>query len=443
MPKPAIRVLVTAVLACLPASELRAERRELAKPVDHALALADGREVACTIHAWSEVGLEGSCGSRRWSELAAPSAFATLKAIVPDKDPAAAIDAVEAMWTTAIDGRLETVVVDWARRAGAERSAIDQAKVEGRRIRAEQAELRRAELAKERMKVDPEAGVLSSKPWMKLSPDEFEAATSEALESARALLARAGGSATVHQTQRITLLAESGDPVHREDAAFLDRLAEGWIADLEAAGRPVEAQGRIPVILVSDRDRWRLLVTSAFGGDPAQHPDEVTVYPDDRAIALVAPQSDRTKFRAAAATALARALLHYAVRPDRGPAWVVEGLPRVLADAAVPSGGVDAAMRRLALPAIRSGGLATVLASGYGEGAWRQDRARAIAVSYVFTRWLFERDAPALARFARLAPTAPASPNTPDEDAARYRAAFGETLAQSIARAERWFQTND
>ncbi|MFM7133762.1 MAG: hypothetical protein ACKO0W_05540 [Planctomycetota bacterium] len=427
---------MTAVLAALAASAAAADRRELPAEVASDLQRADGTRIPCAIRAWDEDGLEGSCGKILWIELKPASAFATLKALVPAKDAAAAADAVEALCAVGLEARFESSVAEWAKREGVDATALAAAKAEGARRRTAREDAAKEALAKECARIDPEAGVAGGTLWTALQPEAFETASAESLEAARALFARAGGSATVHQASRVMVLAESGDAVHRDDAAFLDRLADGWSADFDAAGCAVALQGRAPVVLVADRDRWRLLVASAFGGDPAQHPDAVTIYPDGRPIALVAPHADRSRLRAAAATALARALLFSAARSDRGPAWVNEGLPRVLADIAVPAAGIDASLRGAALPAIRAGALPTVLASDYCGGAWKSDRSRAIAVSYVFTRWLHERSGLRLVTFAK-------DRQGGEDDAARFKRAFRATPAQATAAAAKWFQTND
>lgn len=436
MPNAAARAVVTAVLALSAGASAAADRRDLPAEVEAELQRADGTRIPCAIRAWDEDALEGSCGKIPWIELKPASAFATLKAIVKPKDAAAAADAVEALCSVGLEARLESSVVEWAKREGVEKAALDAAKAEGARRRTARENAAKEAFAKACARTDPEAGVQGGTLWTALQPEAFESASAESVEAARALLARAGGSATVHQASRVVVLAESGDAVHREDAAFLDRLAEQWSADLDASGCAVALQGRVPVVLVAERDRWRLLVASAFGGDPEQHPDSVTIYADGRAIALVAPHADRSRLRAAAATALARALLHFAVRSDRGPAWICEGLPRVLADIAVPAAGMDASLRGRALPAIRAGGIPAVIASDYCDGAWKSDRARAIAVSYVFARWLHERSGLRLATFAK-------DRQPGEDDAARFKRAFRATPAQATAAAVKWFQTND
>ncbi len=124
MPKSAFAILASAVLACSLHTPASGDRRELPEEIPISLDLVEGRGVPCRVRAWSEVGVEGSCGSYRWEDLKPAGAFAALKAMVPAKDASAAEDAVAVVWSLAPSEQLGRVVSDWARRAGVEASAI-------------------------------------------------------------------------------------------------------------------------------------------------------------------------------------------------------------------------------------------------------------------------------------------------------------------------------
>jgi hypothetical protein len=292
-------------------------------------------------------------------------------------------------------------------------------------------------------RLTPEAGTFRPGPWKDLSPTEVPLAGAASIEAARALLAKAGGSATLHEADNVALLCEREREASLADTTFLQRFYRVWRDRLESASIHVAEQGVIPIIMVGDSDRWRLLIQVAFGGDAAEHPDAVVIYPSTgtppemRPIVLVRPDSDATRQRANACVGLARAMLHLAGSPERAPTWLNEALPRVMADSFAPEARRDAEYRPAALAAVRTGfGFGPVLTGTYGEGVWAGDPARARAVSYLFARWLADQAAQPLLRYAE-------SPRTSEGEPARFKRIFGMTLEEAAARATRWFQTND
>ena len=204
------------------------------------------------------------------------------------------------------------------------------------------------------------------------------------------------------------------------------------------------------VVAPADRDSWRLLVVAAFGGDPERLGPVVTVYPtlapggDPLAMVLVAPEADPARRRFAAALGVARAVLHYAGSPMRGPAWLNEGFPSVMADLAVPEARMDLALRRDGLAAIRAGGdFGSVLSADYIDPPWEGDRARAESLSYMFVRWLHENDAAGLIAFTEPVTSAGPAPSPVAPWPERFRRAFGMRPAEAASRARAWFITND
>lgn len=227
-----------------------------------------------------------------------------------------------------------------------------------------------------------------------------------------------------------------------------------WSEDLARAGAPVRPQGRIPVVLVGDRDRWRLLVASAAGIDPARYPDVLVVYPADAAgvpqpIVLVAPNSDRALQAYHASVGVARAMLHWARSPERGPAWLNEGLPRVMAEIHTPTAAMDDALRREGLVAVRAGTpFLKVLRSDYTDPMWAKDFGLAQSMSYMFVRRLYEQDPNRLLALAKAdvkLPTGSASaPKTPTAVwERRFERVYGSSLSAAAAATGKWFYTND
>lgn len=439
----------SAVLAASSRLSADIQRREVAPEVSLSLGLASGKDERCAVSAWSGSGLEGSCGSYRWEQLKAGSAFAVLKAVVGAKDAGAARDALAVILSLPDSGKLGSLAVDWARRQGLDAAGVESARKEAEALAKTRADLEREALAARAARTSPESAVFSTTAWTAPGAAQFDDMSARAIEAARALLARAGGSATLHESAHIAVMAESDDAAFAREAAALEAVFGEWSERFGAAGITVSAQMRIPVIFVSDRDRWRQLVTTAFGGDPDKHPESVTIYPPvgaptavAAAIVLVAPEGDRSRARYAATVGLARAILHYTDAPARGPAFLSEALPRVMADVSTPKAGMDIALRRDGLAAVRAGAsFMPMVAGNYADPMWSSDPRGAQAMSYIFVRWLWDNDPTRLLRFAK-ASGAWGAPGSPSLEA-RFTKAFGMSLEAADARARKWFTTND
>lgn len=443
MPILAALPAIAAVLACYATAGADIQSRNLEPQAQVRLELADGRRIDCKVVRWDGFGLEGSCGAIAWSSLKQNTPFSVLKALVSDRDAEACADAAAVVLSLDEGGIAVKPAFDWAKKAGAAPERLDQAKRDAADLKAARAAKAREERAERLARLTPEAGVFPSKPWSNLHSADVGAVGAASIEAARALLAKTGGSATLHEAEHIALLSESGDEKYVADAAFLERFYRDWRDRIEEVSVSVAEQGVIPVVIVQDRDRWRLLVQIAFGGDSAQHMDAVTIYPstgtpsEQRPIVLVHPDSDPVRQRSNACVGLARAMLHLSGSMERGPAWLNEGLPRAMADTFVPEAKRDAEFRRTALTAVRKGmGFAPVLTAAYGEGVWASDPALARAVSYLFTRWLADGAPQQLLRYAE-------APRTSEGEPARFKRIMGTSLDEAVARATKWFQTND
>lgn len=430
------------------------QRRVLSSEVPVTLELASGRSEKCGVSAWSGDALEGSCGTVRWEDLKASSAVAALKAFVIAKDGQAAADAAAIVLAMPEPGAAGRTIVEWAKRQGATPEAIEAARAEAGRLRAAREErARKAEVAR-LSAISPEAPPFPSTPWKDLDPAAFEEATARNVEAARAALAKAGASGTLHESPRIALLVESGDPAFKNDAAKLEAFYMRWSEDLARAGAAVSPQGKIPVILAGDRDRWRLLVAAAAGIDPTRYPDVLVVYPPDAAgvpqpIVLVAPNSDRALQAYHASVGVARAMLHWARTPERGPPWLNEGLPRVMAEIQTPMAAMDEALRRDGLVAVRAGTpFHVVLQSAYTDPMWTKDFGLAQSMSYMFVRWLYEKNPDQLLRLAKANVVVPAKPKAPPPTAPpawqeRFERVYGSKIGAAGDAAGKWFFTND
>ena len=445
----AILLSCAAVLAVPRLASADIQRREVSPEVSLSLGLAVGKEERCAVSAWSGVGLEGSCGSYRWEQLKAGSAFAVLKAVVAAKDAGAAHDALAVVLSLSDAAKVGPLAVDWAKRQGLDAAGVESARKEGQTLAKTRADEARQQAASAAARATPESAVFAMTAWTTPTPQVFGETSARVVEAARALLARAGGSATLHESSSIAVLAESDDAAFAREAAALEAFFAEWTERFSSAGITVAAQARIPVIFVSDQDRWRQLVTTAFAGDPAVHAESVTVYPPigapnafPAAIVIVAPEGDRSRARYAASVGLARAILHYTAAPARGPAFLNEGLPRVMADVSTPKAGMDIALRRDGLALIRgAGSFVPIVAGGYTDPMWSGDQKQARAMSYLFVRWLWDNEPNRLLRFAK-STGAWGAPYAPPLEA-RFSRSFNMALDAACARAKQWFQTND
>ena len=464
MPQLVLTFVCSAMLAFYAQTRADIQRRECADAQPFSIALRTGLDARCTVAAWSGVGLEGSCGSYRWEQVKPASAFALLKQLVdalgsdatadPTTAPNTSAPIVNAPLDAACDAAAivlsladsETIgrnAVEWARRKGASREQVAHLKVVADELRGARDAFQRTEMERRGKARHPEATAFPSAAWNALSLDESATANAQNLEGARALLARAGGSATLHTTTELLVLAESDSSALVQDAAALQQFVDAWRERFTRAGLPLTLQGRVPVILVSDRDRWRLLITAAFGGDPQLHRESVTIYEKFRPIVLVAPQGDVQRRRAAACLGVARALLHSSGAATRPSAWVNEGLARTMADVSVPNAAQDKEWRAAGLAWLRNGGsFAPIVGAGYDNEVWSGEAQLARSLSYMLVRWLYESAPDATLRFARkFEEPSPGQP--PLDEAARFRSAFGVSLEQRVSDAQRWFRTND
>ncbi|MBI1304244.1 MAG: hypothetical protein GC172_10725 [Phycisphaera sp.] len=437
------------------------QRRELATEVPLSLGFASGKDLRCAVTAWDEFGLEGSCGSFRWQELKAGSAFGALKAITPAGDAAAVRDALTVLLALPDGTQIARLAVDWAKRQGLAAADIDLARAEAQRIVDRWSERARAETAEFLSRATPESGVFAQVPWTAPTDEVFKRRSDAVVEATRALLARAGGSATLHETEHVVVFVESDDEIYRREAAALEAVFAEWSGRLARSGAGVVPQARIPVVFVSERDRWRQLVVAAFGGDAEAHPESVTVYLPiagspafEAPVVLVAPEGDRNRARYAAFVGLSRAILHYTDAPARPPAFLNEGLARVMADVSAPRAGMDAGLRAPALRAIRGGGsFVPLFAAGYADEPWRSDRALAQSLSYIFVRWLWDNDPDGLLRLAKgtgpwqghdgKQPAAQGGAQPLEPFATRFSRVFRMTPQVASDRARAWFRTND
>ena len=443
MPKAGTIALLAAVLALHTHASAEIPSRNLANPVQVRLQLEAGPDKDCTVVRWDGIGLEGSCGSIAWSQLKPSSAFAALQLVAGKDDPAARLDAAVVALSLEPKGSGATRAIDGARQSGADDAAIERIKADASALAKERAAHLRALEQARLARLTPEAGDFPRQPLKALHSHDVEAVSDASIEAARALLGRAGGGGTLHRTERVALLVEGGEAAFIESAAVLERACNDWIKRINETGVAVSDQGVVPIVLPADRDRWRLLVQAAFEGDAARFPDSVTIYPKtglpeaQRPIVLVSPEGDAMRVRYSAAVGLARAVLHCAGTPTRPPAWMNEGLPRVMAASAVPSAGMDNELRRRGLAVLRAGrGFDAVLEAGYAEGIWERDPELARSLSYLFTAWLVEQDLGRTMQYAH-------GPRIAESELERFERVMGLSLREAQARAVRWYQVND
>ncbi len=425
-------------------------RRDLSKPVPLRLPQADGGVARCAVSAWDGEALLSDCGTSAWRTMSAGEALLALKSIVPAGDASAVEDALAVVLSHPEPGRAAAAAIQWGRRSGLDPAAVESARGKAEALRkareAREARERAARLAA----ASPEAAAFPATPWSAPARTAFDTSSAALVEHARGLLAKAGASGTLHESAAIALLAEGDGDAARTLAAFLERFAADWIGRFERAGVDVSPQARIVVVAPADRDRWRLLVAGAFGGDPERMGAGLAIYPaivaggDPLAVVLLEPEADASRRRWSAAVGVARAIAHYAGSPARGPAWLNEGLPRAMADLAVPEARMDLALRREGLAWIRAGGgFDALLAAGYADPPWSDRPALAQSLSYMFVRWLVERSPDRVLAFADTLAAAGAAQASPAPWERRFARAFGASPAALASEARAWFTVND
>lgn len=470
-----LATLLAAVLATYAVAGEDIQARNLTTGIQVRFERAANPRFECQVLSWDEFGFDGSCGRVEWDELKPGEALAVLKAIVGDKDPEASVDA--AVVAVSLVARPEPKgggksppkspaaspstppaqdpapstskpigmqpAVDWARRSGATPGQIEAIPARAEVLRAARADRRAARRLEELVRQSPEAAAFTDRNWTDLHSGDVESVSAATTEAARGILASAGGSASLHQTEHIALLAEGDSSANAKIAARLEVFFNHWKVQFSDASVRIAEQGAIPVVIVSDRDRWRMLVQVAFGGDASRHPDAVTIYPktgepaEHRPIVLVCPAKDASLLEYNACVGLARAMMHLADSQVRCPAWLNEALPKIMADSSQGAAGMDADFRKYALPAVRSGAdFRVLLEARYGDPAWTRDPALAQSMAFMFARWIADNAPIRLIRYAE-------GPRTGESEADRFRRYFGMSMDEAAARATKWFQTND
>jgi len=443
MPNTGHLPILAAVLAVHAQASADVPERNLQNEIQVKLELVDGTGRECRVVRWGGLGLEGSCGFTPWDRIKTSAALAVLDQLAGKDDAAARRDAAVIGLSLEPKGSTAVRAVEWARKAGAEEADLARIREEAAALATERAARVRALEDARLARITPEAARFPDTPLRALHSHDIEAVSDATIEASRALLARAGGGGTLHRSERVALLAESGDHALVRDAVYLERFFSDWSRRIRESGVPLVDQGVVPVVLANDTDRWRLLVQAAFEGDAARFPDSVTIYPKSglpeelRPIVLVNPSGDALRVRYGAAVGLARALLHCTGTPARPPAWLNEGLPRAMAAGAVPQSGMDAELRRRGLAALRSGGgFAAILDSRYGDGLWERDPELAQSLSYLLSCWMLEKEPARTMQYAH-------APRIAETEAARFERIMGVSLARAAGLARSWYQTND
>lgn len=479
----ALAALIAAVLATYAGAGTDIQERNLTTGIQVRFERGANPRFDCQVLRWDGFGFDGSCGRIEWDELKPGAALAVLKSIVGDKDTEASIDG--AVVAVSLVGKAEPreggkssaqspasapsptpsqtpsqapaqtpaqqsskpvgmqPAIDWARRCGASPSQLEAIPSRADLLRAERAERREARRMEELLRQSPEAAAFTDRSWTDLHSGDVESVSVATTEAARGLLARAGGSASLHQTEHIALLAEGDSSANAKIAARLEVFFKQWKVQFSEASVRIAEQGVIPVVMVSDKDRWRMLVQVAFGGDASRHPDAVTIYPktgepaEHRPIVLVCPGKDASVLEYNACVGVARAMMHLADSQARCPAWLNEALPKIMADSFQGAAGMDADFRKYALPAVRSGAdFRVLLEARYGDPAWTRDPALAQSMAFIFARWIADNSPLRLIRYAE-------GPRSSESEADRFRRYFGMSMDEAAARATKWFQTND
>ncbi len=352
--------------------------RPLPAPRGVRVRLADGVTITGVITSWSDNGLLGSFGLRRWTDIRPTDTNSLFRRLMDQSNPD--------HWLA-----LGRVLLLSPGGAGLGESAFRRARgidrgVEGRiaAIRKEVAQtLAGPGPAPDRLRVDsPESRPWPATPWRPLSINERNAAVKIHREDAAALLSLAGlDPLDLEPIESDRLLVYSD--CDRTEAARLTVRLEQTIDQFDRLftgppGTPItgssvvaEFWGKAVVIVTADRAAFRQLQQRVFL--QLDRPEVTTMlHPIGAKTIIVAFTGGAGgDLEARLTRSLVHALLHRTISPVRLPPWANEGLAEIFAARAAPDLLSLGIRRRSALEFIRAGGdVWRLVNSGYSDPGW-------------------------------------------------------------------------
>lgn len=371
-------ILASAMLACAAKadagapfqSEDRSELRALVAPRAVRFRLADGVAITGMLTAWSEEGMLGSFGYRRWTDLR-PTDLSDLRSRLMDREDAGA-------WVA-----LGRTLLGTPGGAGLAEQAFRKARQLDPMIGTEVDDARREAAAAPSASPDPDVGRLrldepesrlwQPTPWKPMSSPERDAAVEILRQDADAVLslARLPAVPPVESDHFIVYWDAPREEVARL-ALRLERTMELVSKALTSGGGPAPSfWGKALVLVANDRDGFRRLQQRVFF--QLDRPDRSAMCHCIGAkvvlVALAGPRGDDLASRLS--RELAFGLLHRHISPVRLPPWANEGFAEVVAARSAPEYFEIEARRRAGLRFLREGGdLAALFAATYSDPAW-------------------------------------------------------------------------
>jgi len=347
--------------------------RQLQTPRGVRLRLSDGVPITGVLTAWSDEGLLGSFGYRRWSDLRPTDARDLFLSLVERGDPTVWVRLGAILLTTrggaglaeqafrrarAMDPEVAALIDD-ARRQVAQRQALDQGP-DARRLRLD----------------EPESRAWSGTPWPSLRPAERDVAVEILKEDAAAVLSLAGMTPVRPvESDRLLLYWDAPREQVAQLAINLERTIT-WIERLLSAGGGSAEQwggfwGKAVVVVAPDRASFKRLQERVFlqVDKPQRTAMGHCIGAKVVVVGFAGGRGDDQLTRLA--RELTFGVLHRHISARRLPPWANEGLAEMAAANAAPDHGALHMRRRAALQALRGGlDVATLLSAAYGDPGW-------------------------------------------------------------------------
>lgn len=343
--------------------------RQLAAPMGVRLRLADGATIAGVVTAWSDRGLVGSFGYRRWADVRPAEARELYLRLMDRSDPEAWVRMGGMLLRTKGGAGLAEQAF---RRARAMAPEVGELVAQAREAAAEdRAQAPATDTGRLRLD-EPESRSWSATPWRALSVAERDAAVEILKEDAAAVLSLAGlGQMRPVESDRLLLYWNAPRDQVAQLAIQLERTIE-WLSRLLAIdGRRPEFWGKALVIVVDDRAEFRRLQQRVFL--QADRPDRTAMCHciGEKVVVAALSGGRGDDLLARLAREMTFGVLHRHISPRRLPPWANEGLAELAAFAATRDHYPLEARRRSALRALREGlDVASVLGASYGDPAW-------------------------------------------------------------------------
>jgi hypothetical protein len=348
--------------------------RELQSPRGVRFRLADGAPINGVLTAWSDEGLLGSFGYRRWADLRPTDARDLFMSLVDRRDPTAWVRLGAILLSTSGGAGLAEQAF---RRARALDPGVAELIEEARSAAAERIAAAAQSPDVQRLRLDePESRPWSGTPWPVLRPAERDVAVEVLKEDVAAVLSLAGMQ-QVRPVESDRLLLYWDAP--REQAAQLAIQLErsiSWLEKLLSASDQQQSGwggfwGKAVIVVAPDRASFKRLQERVFLQVDRPQRTAMGHCIGAKVVVVAFAGARGDDLLARLARELAFGVLHRHISATRLPPWANEGLAEMAAAHVAPDHGALDMRRRAALRALRSGvDVSALCSAAYGDPAW-------------------------------------------------------------------------